>query len=76
MNEPRECRIREQVFEDEATGLTFQFEVGENGHTYMRIFGPVEKGNREFEFGDTGLLGGVGTVMDGTNRPTWAVNLR
>jgi len=74
--EPRACNIKEQVIEDPVSGLTIQFEVGANGHTYMRIYGDcLRHGNREIEFGGSGLEAAAGTAMVGPHRPTWSVRL-
>jgi hypothetical protein len=64
--------VREQIFEDQATGLTFQFEVMPDGEMRFRVFGEcVLCGNREFFFDSDGAEAGSGTVTSGLCRPAW-----
>jgi hypothetical protein len=63
--------IREQIIEDPATGLAFQFEVMPDGSHRFRIFGDLPFGNREFIFDDTGVEAGAGTYTSGMCRPAW-----
>jgi hypothetical protein len=72
------CNIREQIFED-ASGLTFQFEVKEGIHqgrvveeTVLRVFGDaVPCGNREIIFAPDGAKTAAGTSTRGLCRPAW-----
>lgn len=76
------CNIREQIIED-ASGLTFQFEVKKgirNGktvqETVMRIFGEsLPFGNREIIFGPDGLETASGTSTRGLCRPAWLTEI-
>jgi hypothetical protein len=67
------CAIREQIFEDRVSGLTFQFEMkpGSDAPVRMRVFGDVAHGNREFLFDQTGAMAGTGTALSGSCRATW-----
>jgi hypothetical protein len=60
------CRIREQILRDDASGLTFQFEVDPQGRTLFRIFGDaMPGGNWEVGFED-GIVSFTGTSLGGT----------
>lgn len=64
--------INEQILEDLASGLTFQFELREDGTTAMRIFGDMlPYGNREIIFDVDGVQIGSGTVTKGLCKPAW-----
>lgn len=64
--------IAEQIFEDKASGLTFQFEVMPDGEMRFRVFGDaLPFGNREFFFGADGAEAGSGSVTSGRCRPGW-----
>ncbi len=67
----KDWTIKEQIIEDLATGLTFQFEVTPQGSTRFRIFGDLPFGNREFIFDRNGAEAGSGTVLSGLCRPSW-----
>lgn len=73
-----EWTIREQVVEDPASGLTFQFEVvpGTSAPLRLRVFGNLPFGNREILFDRDGKLGGAGTLITGCSRPTWLTEIR
>jgi hypothetical protein len=63
--------IREQIFTDRATGLTFQFEVMPDGEPLMRVFGDdLPLGNREYFFNANGAKTGSGGAT-GLCRPAW-----
>jgi len=64
--------IPEQIIEDPATGLTFQFEVVPDGELRLRVFGEtLPYGNREFQFNQEGERVGAGIFVAGQCRPTW-----
>jgi hypothetical protein len=66
------CTIREQIIEDQATGLTLQFEATPSGEIRLRIFGDILRfGNRDFAFDTHGELAGTGTATRGLCRPGW-----
>lgn len=66
------CIINEQILEDPASGLTFQFELREDGTTAMRFFGEsLPFGNREIIFDKDGVEIGAGTVTRGLCKPCW-----
>ena len=68
----QQCQIREQIFEDPASGLTFQFERMPNGETQMRVYGDLPLGNREIVFDQDGKKTGGGTALTGLCKPTWS----
>lgn len=73
------CVIREQIISDEASGLTFQFEVKKGiydgqtvNETVLRIFGDsLPYGNREIIFDPDGKETASGTATSGLCRPAW-----
>lgn len=67
--------VREQIIEDPASGLTFQFEVMPDGSPRLRVFGDLPFGNREFVFNADGEEAGAGTAVGGLCRPAWLCEL-
>lgn len=64
-------QVREQIIEDPASGLTFQFEVMPDGESRLRIFGEsLPFGNREIIFDQSGAEAGAGCYT-GLCRPAW-----
>lgn len=66
--------IKEQIVEDEATGLTFQFEVvsdDEDAPFRLRIYGDLPFGNREIMFDRNGKKAGSGTALTGLSKASW-----
>jgi hypothetical protein len=64
--------VREQVIEDPASGLVFQFEVAPDGEMKFRVFGEsLPFGNREFYFNRDGEKAGSGTATRGLCRPAY-----
>ena len=69
------CKVREQIVEDEASGLVLQFECA-NGRTRLVIAGEkLPFGNREFVFDDDGREAAAGTLLGGFRRPSWLKKL-
>jgi hypothetical protein len=65
------CRVREQIIEDMASGLTLQFEC-DNGRMRLVIAGAqLTKGNREILFDQEGREVAAGTLVGEFRRPTW-----
>ena len=65
------CGIREQIVEDQASGLILQFEC-ENGKTRLVIAGrSLPFGNREILFDLDGREAAAGTLMGEYRRPSW-----
>lgn len=63
--------MREQIVEDEASGLVLQFEC-ENGRTRLVTAGnKMPFGNREFVFDADGREAAAGTLLGGFRRPSW-----
>lgn len=66
--------VPEQILEDPASGLTFQFEVmpgDSDAPLRLRIFGDLPFGNREILFNRGGSKVGSGTLVSGRCKPTW-----
>jgi hypothetical protein len=63
--------VKEQIIEDAVSGLTFQFEVMQDGKARLRVFGNFPLGNREFVFNEVGQKCGSGTATRGICRPAW-----
>ena len=65
------CAIREQIIEDEASGLVLQFEC-ENGKSRLVIAGKaLPFGNREILFDGEGREAAAGTLLGEFRRPSW-----
>jgi hypothetical protein len=65
------CQVREQIIEDEASGLTLQFECLE-GRMRLLIAGKLLPfGNREIHFDHEGCEAGAGTLVGEFRRPSW-----
>ncbi len=65
------CRVREQIIDDAASGLTLQFECDE-GRLRLVIAGAALKhGNREILFDEDGREAGAGTLLGEFRRPSW-----
>jgi hypothetical protein len=65
------CKVREQIVEDDASGLILQFECS-NGRMRLIIAGPsLPFGNREILFDDEGREAAAGTLLGSFRRPSW-----
>jgi hypothetical protein len=65
------CKVREQIVEDDASGLILQFENC-NGRTRLLIAGEsLPFGNREIMFDDDGCEAAAGTLLGSFRRPSW-----
>lgn len=65
------CRVREQIIEDAASGLTLQFECAD-GRLRLVLAGKVlAVGNREILFDDQGREAGAGTLVGEFRKPSW-----
>jgi len=65
------CKVREQIVEDDASGLILQFECS-NGRTRLVIAGDaLPFGNREILFDDEGREAAAGTLLGSFPRPSW-----
>jgi hypothetical protein len=65
------CGIREQIVEDQASGLILQFEC-ENGKARLVIAGrSLPFGNREILFDADGREAAAGTLLGEFRRPSW-----
>jgi hypothetical protein len=69
--------VKEQIVEDPASGLTFQFEVvpGSTAEFRLLIYGEtLPFGNREIVFDCDGVLAGGGTATRGLCKPAWPMS--
>jgi hypothetical protein len=64
------CRVREQIVEDVASGLTLQFESTEDCLRLVISGDALPYGNREFVFDAEGREAAVGTLLD-FRGPSW-----
>jgi hypothetical protein len=65
------CQVREQIIEDQASGLTLQFEC-DDGRLRLLIAGDhLRIGNREILFDQEGREAGAGTLVGEFRRPSW-----
>lgn len=71
----KDWTIKEQIVEDPASGLTFQFEQDPSGCLRLRIFGDLPYGNREIIFSPEGIETGAGTLLGGCHKPAWLTDL-
>ena len=67
------CLIREQIIEDQVSGLAFQFihKPGSDAPFRLQIFGNLPHGNREILFDADGVEVGAGTTLADSCRPSW-----
>lgn len=65
------CTIKEQIIEDEVSGLTLQFDALPDGTFRLKIMGDIPFGGRDLIFNNEGeeAGGGVGTCC--APRPSW-----
>src|SRR5438093_10792120 len=70
------CKVREQIVEDDASGLILQFECS-NGRTRLVIAGEaLPFGNREILFDDDGREAAAGTLLGSFRRPSWLTKVK
>src|SRR2546421_5659174 len=70
------CKVREQIVEDDASGLILQFECA-NGRTRLVIAGEaLPFGNREILFDDDGREAAAGTLLGSFRRPSWLTKVK
>jgi hypothetical protein len=65
------CKVREQIIEDAASGLTLQFECDDGRLRLVLVGKPLLHGNREILFDDEGREAGAGTLIGEFRRPSW-----
>ena len=74
----RDWKIKEQILEDPASGLTLQFERVDSDSDapfHLRIFGDLPYGNREIQFTVDGKEAGAGTLLTGCHKPAWLTDV-
>ncbi len=70
------CKVREQIVEDDASGLILQFECA-NGRTRLVIAGEsLPFGNREIIFDAEGREAAAGPRGGGFRRPSWLTKVK
>jgi hypothetical protein len=70
------CKVREQIVEDDASGLILQFECS-NGCMRLIIAGAaLPFGNREILFDDEGREAAAGTLLGSFRRPSWLTKVK
>ncbi len=70
------CKVREQIVEDDASGLILQFECA-NGRTRLLIAGSaLPFGNREILFDEEGREAAAGTAVGSFRRPSWLTKVK
>jgi hypothetical protein len=65
------CRVREQIIEDSASGLTLQFECADGRLRLVIAGAALTVGNREILFDEQGREAGAGTLVGELRKPTW-----
>jgi hypothetical protein len=65
------CAVREEIIEDEASGLTLKFEQDEAGTTRLRIQGDQAFGDREIFIDADGHEAGEGNALTPLCCPSW-----
>ena len=65
------CRVREQIIEDAASGLTLQFECDDGRLRIVLAGKSLPLGNRELLFDHEGREVGAGTLVGEFRRPSW-----
>ncbi|HEX9751337.1 MAG TPA: hypothetical protein VGB22_08660 [candidate division Zixibacteria bacterium] len=63
--------VKEQIINDDATGLSFQFEVASDGKPRLMVYGELPFGNRELLFDEDGAEAGAGTCTTGPCCAMW-----
>jgi hypothetical protein len=65
------CKIREQIVEDLASGLTLQFECHGDRMRLVIAGKSLPFGNREILFDEDGKEAAAGTLLGEFRRPSW-----
>ena len=65
------CKVREQIIEDAASGLTLQFECADGRLRLVIAGAPLSVGNREILFDEEGREAGAGTLVGKFRKPSW-----
>jgi hypothetical protein len=65
------CKIREQIVEDLASGLTLQFECRDDRMRLVIAGKSLPFGNREILFDEDGKEAAAGTLLGEFRRPSW-----
>lgn len=64
--------VREQLIDDDVSGLALKFEFTATGDPVLRIFGAyLPHGNREVRFTPDGRVKYMATSVLGIERPNW-----
>jgi len=65
------CHVKEQIVEDQASGLILQFECTDAGMRLVIAGKSLPFGNREIMFDSQGKEAAAGTLLGEFRRPTW-----
>lgn len=67
-----EWRVKDQLIDDDVSGLTMRFEVLPSGEPVLRLYGAIlPHGNRLIRFSRAGEFQHMATSVLGTERPNW-----
>jgi hypothetical protein len=67
-----EWQVKEQLIDDDVSGLTLRFEVLPTGEPILRLYGAqLPHGNRVIRFTCAGELQHMATSVLGSERPNW-----
>jgi len=65
-------RVKDQLIDDDVSGLTLRFEVLPSGEPVLRLYGAIlPHGNRLIRFSHAGDFEHMATSVLGTERPNW-----
>ena len=70
------CKVREQIVEDDASGLILQFECTNVLKRLLIAGDSLPFGNREIIFDDQGCEAAAGTLVGSFRRPSWLTKIK
>jgi hypothetical protein len=70
------CKVREQIVQDDASGLILQFECAKGGMRLVIAGDALPFGNREILFDDQGREAAAGTLLGSFRRPSWLTKVK
>ena len=64
--------VKDQLIDDDVSGLTLRFETLPTGEPVLRLYGAIlPHGNRVIRFSQAGEVKHLATSVLGTERPNW-----